>query len=74
MADRPVVACPIAIIPPSSSKPAEGNNGRKSKRTRVAPAVLQDFQCDPKTTVPYKVSPDVCLAFDEIATLLNPIE
>lgn len=52
-----VIAKPVGYVIPRDNDQADNNEGRKSKRTRVKPAVLDDFQCEPIIGAPYVVDP-----------------
>ncbi|KAG2314496.1 hypothetical protein Bca52824_017618 [Brassica carinata] len=62
--DTVMIACPLGYVIPLEDARAEANEGWKSKRNRVTPAGLQDFQWDPKIWVPYSVSPDIDRVFE----------
>lgn len=60
--DAPVVEetpNPINYVSPPMAHEKEAPEPRKSKRSRIIPAGLQDYKCDPKVNAEHCIIPDV---------------
>ncbi|WZZ86690.1 hypothetical protein YC2023_115269 [Brassica napus] len=60
--DAPVVEetpNPINYVSPPMAHEKEAPEPRKSKRSRIIPAGLQDYKCDPKVNAGHCIIPDV---------------
>ncbi|KAG2331236.1 hypothetical protein Bca52824_002416 [Brassica carinata] len=62
---------PLNVVMPEEQDDGVDVERRKSKRARNKPAVLNDFQCDPKIGLGHKINPDVGELFSELQNELS---